>query len=132
MATKSRPKPRPVSTINRPEPDPRQQVVRSLNVSSVADLPPIRVSRDEVEAAIIEHINTSETRPMRRRRLLAIFENGRRPALKQNIVDAVLADIEENGDLEELPDGVLAARDWASFLEIVMKYLPAILALFGL
>jgi hypothetical protein len=71
-------------------------------------------------------------RPMRRRRLLAIFEDGRRPAMKENIVDAVLADIEENGDLEELPEGVLSARDWASFFEIVMKYLPAILKLFGL
>lgn len=132
MATKSRPKPRPVVASNQTKPDPRQQVVRSLNVQAVADSPPIHVDRAEVESAIVEHIKTAEMRPMRRRRLLAIFLDGRRPAMKENVIDSVLANIEENGDLEELPDGVLAARDWASFFEVVMKYLPMILQLFGL
>ena len=121
MATKSRPKSRPIAKPQAPKP--------VLSVQPVAIMP---VDRAEVEKAIIEHIETAEMRPMRRRRLLAIFQDGRRPALKENIIDNVLHDIEQDGGLEELPSGVLAARDWAAFFEIVMKYLPAILKLFGL
>jgi hypothetical protein len=129
MATKSRQKPRPVAA----KPAIAESVVSSSSSTRAASKSqPLIVDRAEVEAAIIQHIETAEMRPIRRRRLSAIFNDGRRPALKENIVDNVLHEIEQNGDLEELPEGVLAARDWAAFFEVVMKYLPMILKLFGL
>lgn len=131
MATKSRPKSRPIAKPQDLQVNERKQAFQPVHLEATPKAV-IPIDRAEVEAAIIEHIEMAEMRPMRRRRLLAIFKDGRRPALKENIIDNVLHDIEQDGGLEELPSGVLAARDWAAFFEIVMKYLPAILKLFGL
>jgi hypothetical protein len=134
MTTKTKPKPK------RPAPKPQGNAVietpqsidsRVLLPTGVS--PPQAVNRKEVEAAILESIDqNSDLRPMQRRRLEGIFRDGRRPRLKENIVDNVLHEMETSGELEEAPDGTLMARDWAAFFELVMKYLPAILKLFGL
>lgn len=131
MVTKSKPKPK------RPAPKPQSVLVVEsppvMESVTMAIRQPQAVNRKEVEAAILESIDqNSDLRPMQRRRLEGIFRDGRRPRLKENIVDNVLHEMETSGELEEAPDGTLMARDWAAFFELVMKYLPAILKLFGL
>jgi hypothetical protein len=131
MTTKTKPKPK------RPAPKPQAFVPPDTPIFSEPAIMAIRqpqaVNRKEVEAAILESIEqNSDLRPMQRRRLEGIFRDGRRPRLKENIVDNVLHEMETSGELEEAPDGTLMARDWAAFFELVMKYLPAILKLFGL
>jgi hypothetical protein len=131
MVTKSKPKPK------RPAPKPQPVLVVEsppvMESVTMAIRQPQAVNRKEVEAAILESIDQNpDLRPMQRRRLEGIFRDGRRPRLKENIVDNVLHEMETSGELEEAPDGTLMARDWAAFFELVMKYLPAILKLFGL
>jgi hypothetical protein len=131
MVTKTKPKPK------RPAPKPQPVLVVEsppvMESVTMAIRQPQAVNRKEVEAAILESIDQNpDLRPMQRRRLEGIFRDGRRPRLKENIVDNVLHEMETSGELEEAPDGTLMARDWAAFFELVMKYLPAILKLFGL
>lgn len=90
------------------------------------------VNREQVERAILQGIDKADLRPFQKLRLKNIFERGTRPRLKEDIIDKMILDMEENGDIVESPDGVAYAMDWASFFDLVRKYLPLILKLFGL
>jgi hypothetical protein len=133
MVTKSKPKPKRPAPKPVPAPQEQLEALWKDKEQPEAIRQPQAVNRKEVEAAILESIDQNpDLRPMQRRRLEGIFRDGRRPRLKENIVDNVLHEMETSGELEEAPDGTLMARDWAAFFELVMKYLPAILKLFGL
>lgn len=90
------------------------------------------VDREQVEKAIVQGIEKANLRPFQKMRLRNIFERNTRPRLKEDIIDKMILDMEENGDIVESPDGVAYAMDWASFFDLVLKYLPLILKLFGL
>lgn len=88
--------------------------------------------RKAVEKAIVDGIDSTDLRPFQKLRLRNIMENPRRASAKENLIDRMLLKMEEGGDLVDGPDGVAYARDWAAFFDLVMKYLPMILKLFGL
>ena len=88
--------------------------------------------RKAVEKAIVDGLDSANLRPFQKLRLQNIMNNPRRASAKENLVDRMLLQMEEAGDLVDGPDGVAYARDWAAFFDLVMKYLPLILKLFGL
>jgi|GEM_PF-4772253 len=72
--------------------------------------------RKAVEKAIADGIDSASLRPVQKLRLRNIMENPRRAAAKENLIDRMLLQMEENGDLVDGPDGVAYARDWAVVL----------------